>query len=104
MFASSGLPQDPIAIDLDVCVLATNGNTTNPMDVSNPAISAGIKNLATKTRPVDTTNHVGLNRQPLLPKRDPPLASHTEGMTNVEQPLRTTTRSGPLYYAGEMGP
>uniref|UniRef100_A0A803NIW4 Uncharacterized protein n=1 Tax=Cannabis sativa TaxID=3483 RepID=A0A803NIW4_CANSA len=101
--ASSGLPQDPMAADLDVRVLVTIGISTNSTDVATPATSAGTTNMATTAGQVDTTIHVGLNNQPMPHREDPPLAPPSEGRTHVEQPLGTTSKSGPRYYAGEIG-
>uniref|UniRef100_A0A803NQ89 Uncharacterized protein n=1 Tax=Cannabis sativa TaxID=3483 RepID=A0A803NQ89_CANSA len=100
---SSSLPQDPMAANPNVCVPITTRMSTNPMDVANLAISASITNLATATGHEDTTNPVGLNGQPLPPTEDPPLAPHTEGMANMEQPPSATMGSGPQYYVGETG-
>uniref|UniRef100_A0A803PCU4 Uncharacterized protein n=1 Tax=Cannabis sativa TaxID=3483 RepID=A0A803PCU4_CANSA len=93
-----------MTVDPNVCILATTRIFMNPIDVANTAISAGIINLATTVGQVDTTNLVGLNGQPLLPREDLPLVPRNEGMSNVEQPPSTMTRSGPQYYAGDMEP
>uniref|UniRef100_A0A803QIW1 Uncharacterized protein n=1 Tax=Cannabis sativa TaxID=3483 RepID=A0A803QIW1_CANSA len=102
--ASSGLPQDPMAIDPNVCVPATIGISTNLTGVANPTISVDTTNMATMTGQVDTTNLVALNEQPLPCREDLPLVPRTEGMVNVEQPPGTTPGFGPRYYVGETRP
>uniref|UniRef100_A0A803QK56 Uncharacterized protein n=1 Tax=Cannabis sativa TaxID=3483 RepID=A0A803QK56_CANSA len=84
---SLGLPQDPMAVNLDVCVPANTGVSTNPTDVANPT------NPDSPTNPTNLTNTTGLvnpanladpNDRPLSPRVDLSLAPHTEGFINVE--------------------
>uniref|UniRef100_A0A803P9V0 Uncharacterized protein n=1 Tax=Cannabis sativa TaxID=3483 RepID=A0A803P9V0_CANSA len=101
---SSGLPQDPMTVDPNVCVPATIGVSPNPTDVANlanPANTVGPTNLTDTISLVDPANPADPNEKPLLPRVDPPLAPLTEGFVNVEQPPHTTTNSVPQYYTGE---
>uniref|UniRef100_A0A803QS57 Uncharacterized protein n=1 Tax=Cannabis sativa TaxID=3483 RepID=A0A803QS57_CANSA len=91
--ASLGLPQDPMIAD--VCVLATIRISTSSTDVANPANLAGIKNSTNTTSQVDLANVIDPNDQPLSPRVNTPLVPRTEGFVNVEQPLGTTTDTGP---------
>uniref|UniRef100_A0A803NTE7 Uncharacterized protein n=1 Tax=Cannabis sativa TaxID=3483 RepID=A0A803NTE7_CANSA len=53
---SSGLPNDPMTTDLDVCVPPTTGGSTNLTNVANPDIPTNPANLPNPTNPANSVD------------------------------------------------